>query len=275
MQVRSRGVGMDTMDDSDVLHNRRASVPSLDGFARVIVRPEVLFLFYIAAIGHAWILLSKMQVHWYDMDFSFYYTSALAMRKGLNPYTTNVMQLASRLGLHINGVPYGNDPPTFLLCFEPLTLLPPKLSYWVWIACDIVALFLSLFTLLTGRKILGRSKWAIIALIALYPPIAIHFSVASSKVFLLLCFALMMRCLEAENEIIAGFCLAMAVVLRGYPLLPAGYLICRRHRGGLVFFFVGPSPGGILNFFFSGLVPPLLFFNSTISLLPYSANTPL
>ncbi len=110
---------MDTMDDSDVLHNRRASVPSLDGFARVIVRPEVLFLLYIAAIGHAWILLSKMQVHWYDMDFSFYYTSALAMRKGLNPYTTNVMQLASRLGLHINGVPYGNDPPTFLLCFEP------------------------------------------------------------------------------------------------------------------------------------------------------------
>ncbi len=258
---------MDKMDDSDVLHNRRASVPSLDGFARVIVRPEVLFLFYIAAIGHAWILLSKMQVHWYDMDFSFYYTSALAMRKGLNPYTTNVMQLASRLGLHINGVPYGNDPPTFLLCFEPLTLLPPKLSYWVWIACDIVALFLSLFTLLTGRKILGRSKWAIIALIALYPPIAIHFSVASSKVFLLLCFALMMRCLEAENEIIAGFCLAMAVMLRGYPLLAAGYWICRRQWRVLVYLFVGLAIGGLITLFFCGFGVLFSFLTDAMSFL--------
>jgi len=258
---------MDKMDDSDVLHNRRASVPSLDGFARVIVRPEVLFLLYIAAIGHAWILLSKMQVHWYGMDFSFYYTSALAMRKGLNPYTTNVMQLASRLGLHINGVPYGNDPPTFLLCFEPLTLLPPKLSYWVWIACDIVALFLSLFTLLTGRKILGRSKWAIIALIALYPPIAIHFSVASSKVFLLLCFALMMRCLEAENEIIAGFCLAMAVMLRGYPLLAAGYLICRRQWRVLFYLFVGLAIGGLITLFFCGFGVLFSFLTDAMSFL--------
>src|SRR5260370_9805716 len=100
-------------------------------------------------------------------------------------------------------------------------------------------MFLSLFILLTGRKILGHLKWAIIALIDLYPPIAIHFSVASSKVFLLLCFALMMRCLEAENEIIAGFCLAMAGVFSSFSLFsPSDFFFFPQLRV-LFFFFVG------------------------------------
>src|SRR5260370_27546860 len=110
-------------------------------------------------------------------------------------------------------------------------------------------MFLSLFILLTGRKILGHLKWAIIALIDLYPPIAIHFSVASSKVFLLLCFALMMRCLEAENEIIAGFCLAMAGGVRGFSLLSAGCFFCSPPSRVPFFFFFCLASCGVFMLF--------------------------
>ena len=239
------------LDHSDVLLKRQVSMVSLDGFAKVIVRPEVLLLLYIAAILHAWIVHLSMEGHWYSMDFSVYYTSALALRQGLNPYTTNIIQKASRIGLDINAVPHATDPPTFLLCFEPLTLLQPQTAYWTWIGINIVALVLSLSILTSGRGISRGSKLAIIALVVLYPPVASNFVVAQSKIPLLLCFAMMMRFLE-ENEIAAGFCLSMAVMLRGYPLIAAGYLICRRQWRVIFYMFAGLAIGGLITLFICG-----------------------
>lgn len=255
------------LDKLKVSHQRQPSIVSLAGFAKVIVRPEVLLISYIAVIVHAWILRSKMQVHWHDMDFSMYYTSALALRQGLNPYTTNIIPMAARLGLHITAVPHANDPPTFLLCFEPLTLLPAQPAYWVWISCNVIALVLSLSALVAGRGISKHSKLAIIALVLLYPPVASNFLVANSKLPLLLCFALMMRSLEAGSEIVAGFCVAVAVMLRGYPLLVAGYLICRRQWRVLLYLFVGLAIEGLITLYACGPAVTSSFVTDALSSL--------
>ena len=61
-------------------------------------------------------------------DYSIYYSSALAMRQGMNPYTTDLTPLAHSLGFELDKINHATDPPTFVMCFVPLTLLAPRLG---------------------------------------------------------------------------------------------------------------------------------------------------
>ena len=70
-----------------------------------------------------------------QVDHSIYYASAYLLRRGLNPYTTHLGAVAAALGLHTR-LPGATDPPTFLLMFEPLTILGPKKAYWTWQALN-------------------------------------------------------------------------------------------------------------------------------------------
>ena len=254
---------------------------TLNGLARVAIRPEFLVLLYVAALIHAFVIFGKMQRGWNGMDFSLYYASALALRHGLNPYEIDVMRLADTVGLSVKATLHANDPPTFLLLFEPLTLMSPYRAHRVWIAINCVALLLSMGLLIRGR---GLSKLTILTLfgfVALYPPVAINLTVANLKMCLLLCLVSMLRCMAGGYEIAAGFSLAMAVMIGGYPLLIAGYVLCRRRWRILQATFAGLVIGGLVTLWFCGYAVLFSFMTTAMAylnggdLIPFPADATL
>jgi len=115
--------------------------------------------------------------------------------------------------------------PFFLLCFEPLTFLPPRPAYWVWVGVTCAAFFAGLAIMLQdigpGWPLLG-------ALMLLYQPVAEHFAYARTEILVLLMLLLMLRWLEEGRDAEAGLILALATALRAFPLLIVGYLILSR-----------------------------------------------
>ena len=113
---------------------------------------------WVAALAllYLFFLLRELPQLANQTDFSHYYVSALIMRQGIDPYTTDITPQAKSLGLNVEEMNIGTYPPTFILCFEPLTLLPPRPAYWLWIAMNV--LFLSDGTLLAPRRFANRRR---------------------------------------------------------------------------------------------------------------------
>jgi hypothetical protein len=248
-------------------HKSKSNIVSLRGLANVLVRPEFLAILYVIGLLHVYLLLPQLQTNGRKIDFSVYYASALAMRQGLNPYKTDIAQIADKIGLDTNTINRATDPPTFLVCFEPLTLMSPRRAYWTWTWLNLGLLALSLFLLLERRELNPGTVLAIIGLAALYPPVSINFVVAQSKIALLFLLVLMMRFMESEREAAAGVSLAIAGMIRGYPLLLIGYLVGTRRWKVLKYTFVGLAVGGVMTLCLAGIAPTLGFVFSALKYL--------
>ncbi len=182
-------------------------------------------------------------------DFSHYYAGAYTLRHGLDPYTTDFRPLASRLGLDLDVLRHAGYPPTFILLFEPLTLLTPEKAYWTWSAINLALLFWSLGLLLGGQKPLGRPwNYTFWALALLYRPVSLNFCNAQTQVMLLFLLAAAMRLAEREplgtpasasgwlsrqagRDLAAGCLLGVAGLLKAFPLVVIGaFVLGRRWR---------------------------------------------
>ena len=96
-------------------------------------------------------------------DFSIYYDWAVAVRRGLDPYTADLYGQGLSLGLEVPNRQAVYPPPA-LAVFGLLGYLPIHAAYWIWIALGAIA-----FALLLGRFRLGGAAPAIVALILLSP----------------------------------------------------------------------------------------------------------
>ncbi len=88
-----------------------------------ITRPPGLILLWLLGLLNVFRLAIQLPPKF--ADFNHYYVSALALREGINPYVTRLDPMARSLGLDLAGINKASYPPTFLLCFEALTHLPP------------------------------------------------------------------------------------------------------------------------------------------------------
>src|SRR5260370_40159437 len=112
------GMGRESEVDADTPRRRLVTGR---GLAHALTESPIIVALWVGAILHALLIFGQVRgrvTHW---DFSHYYLSALAMRAGLNPYTTDLRSLGRALG--IEGIDHATYPPAFLLCFEPLTLM--------------------------------------------------------------------------------------------------------------------------------------------------------
>jgi len=192
---------------------------SLLGHPVMVVLLSLLATLEVAAI------LTFCQQRTDQWDFSHYYVSSVAARMGINPYTNDLTPLASRLGLKIKEINRATNPPSFVLAFEPLTLLRPIAAYWVWFSMNLSALALSLFLLLRDfPRERPLEVWSLAALSIIYPPVIDHFFLAQTQIFIMLILILMMTALRRGNDFAAGFLLAAASLLRIYPVIVTGYL---------------------------------------------------
>src|SRR5260370_6724169 len=104
-------------------------------------------------------------------DFSHYYVSAFALREGENPYNTRLSPLADSLGLQIGEIDRAGYPPTFLVAFEPLTVISPRAAYLTWITFSTLCLAAGLVLLIGPESGLGRyGAWSLAAFAILYLP---------------------------------------------------------------------------------------------------------
>ncbi len=197
------------------------------------------------------------------VDYSIYYLSAYLLRHGENPYITDLNPLAARFNMDTGEIPRATDPPTFLAIFEPLTILGPKEGYWTWQALNALALAVSLWMLLgRGSALRPAVSIALAAMAVMYPAVVNHFYYGQNKVQILLLLVLTMRLLESRRDAAAGLTLALAGLMRIFPLLLVGYLLIERRWRAVVFTGLGVIGGLIATGLAIGFPVELSFVNS-------------
>ncbi len=192
-----------------------------------VIRTLTLVIWCIVLIRYA-ILLSGLRARVTRYDFSLYYTSALALRSGIDPYYSNLEKLGGPLGLELPDPFTSNYTPLFLVAFEPLTELPIETAYWIWFAVSICSMTAALALLIGGYEIGGMAAWMVVGLFLLFPGVTTHFQFAQSQFVLLLTLVVMLQGLNHDREKLAGAALAIAIMFKVFPIVMVGFLVSRR-----------------------------------------------
>jgi alpha-1,2-mannosyltransferase len=197
------------------------------------------------------VLAIHLRTRWWELDFGPYYCWAYALRTGLDPYTVDLILLAKKLGLS-TGAFRANYPATFILCFEPLTLLSPQNAYWVWTGFNFLLLPAALAVLLARRGIRPRESMVLAALGVFYQPISENFFWAQLQIVLLLLLALNFRLACAGKDAMAGLALSIAILLKAFPAILLFHFVLARRIRVVAWTLVGTAAGWSLTLLIVG-----------------------
>ncbi len=205
-------------------------------------------------------MTSSLRGHERKEDFSVYYLSALELRAGIDPYSTNFKSLANTLGLETHALVRGTHPPTFLLLFEPFTALSIKTAYWTWSGLNFAALALAL-VLLFGLESQAKAATALAlsAAAVWYAPVLLCFWFGQSNLLILLMLVLMMRWIRQDNPAGAGMMLALSGLTRVFPLAIGAYMLSARRWRILAFAAAGLMLGTAITVAVAGWANCLSF----------------
>jgi len=234
-------------------------------------RPAILTVVWIVALLTLAGTFMKMSGQWHRRDFSNYYESAWALRHGIDPYSTNLTPVGAHLGLETKWLVHASETPSFLLCFEPLTRLRPRVAFWIWIAINFSALAIAIYLLLADRRGLsGRTAWLLAGLILMSAPVSLNFYWGQSQLIVLALIAAAMRAMERDRDGTAGLLIATAALLRAYPLLLVGYFLMRRKWRAVAFATAGVAAGGLVTVSVLGLAQTFSFVHGALWVTDYS-----
>jgi len=219
------------------------------------MRPRVLAVLWLLVLVYAVrFAVFKLQAPPRFSDFNHYYVSTLALRMGSNPYVTTFGALGRSLDLDLSDLTIENQPPTLLLCFEPLTRLNPYTAYWAWIGISLTFLIIAVYLLLRQTSLDTRQALLFGAFLFLYPPIYDHFYFANMQVAITLLLVITLCCLSRDADRWAGLPLALATALKAYPAILAVYLVCRCRWRTLLWMVIWGVIIGLLTLWGVGLV---------------------
>ena len=244
------------------------SIEPIETTSRTISHPAgwsgfVMAVSLIAGLYFVALLLLTSR-HYAWPDFSQDYVYALSMRRGENPYLKDLTPLATSLHLRIDWKRAGYTP-TFILCFEPITLLSPLAGWWIWTAMNVV--FLAAVLLLLLRKRFDLTSGLLFASVAIfYTPLASLFHFGQTGIQMLLLITLTMHWLRNGRDAAAGIALAAAVLLRLYPLVLVGYLLVSRRWRALIWMGLALAVGIMITCTFVGVDRSLSFLQVVVPL---------
>jgi hypothetical protein len=166
----------------------------------------------------------------------------------VNPYVTDFSRLGDELSLQTGSINREDQTPTFLMCFEPLTLLSPTTAYWVWIGINAAAFAAAFYVLLISFSRCIPSLALLIAALAVsFPPFRENMMFAQSQGLVLCLTALSMLAARRSHDKIAGGLIGFAALLRAYPFLLLGYFATRRRWSAISSALFVMLIGGILT----------------------------
>ncbi len=239
--------------------------------AAAMRQPAILTLVWICALLMLTGTLTKLPGQWHGRDFSDKYESAWALRHGIDPYPTDLTPIGAQLGLETGGLIHASDTPPFLLCFEPLTWLRPRVAFWISTAINFSALAIAMYLLLAHRRgLCGRTAWLLAGLILMSAPVNLNFYWGQSQLIVLALMAGAMRAMEREREGAAGLLIASAGLLRAYPLLLVGYFVVRRKWRAVAFAATGIAAGAFVTVATLGFTQSLSFVHGASWVTDYS-----
>jgi hypothetical protein len=238
--------------------------------AAAMREPAILAVVWICALLVLIGTLTKIPAQWHRRDFSNYYESAWAMRHGIDPYSTNLTPIGAQLGLETNWLVHASETPPFLLCFEPLTRMRPRVAFWIWTAINFSALAIAMYLLLVRRRGLsGRTALLLAALMLMSAPVNLNLYWGQSQLLVLALMVAAMREMERDRDGAAGLLIAAAALLRAYPLLLVGYFVIRQKWRAVIFATVGIAAGGFATIAILGLPQTLSFIHGALWLTDY------
>ncbi|HTW86892.1 MAG TPA: glycosyltransferase family 87 protein [Candidatus Binataceae bacterium] len=235
--------------------------PLAQRVGRIATQTPVIVLLCVVALLSLSIIFAELPARAHRWDFSHYYVSALVLRKGGNPYVTDLRPSGARLGVEIGQIDRATYPPTFYLLLEPLTLLPVLSAYWVWIALTTVELAAALYLLFGPTSGLSARAGVAASAVALsYGPIGFHYHFAQCQILILLMIVAMVRLMERGREAGAAAMLAAATLLRVFPILLIGYLVVIRRWRMLWWTGVWLAAGALVTVALVGFDRSVSFF---------------
>src|SRR3984957_591757 len=237
--------------------------------ATAMRQPAILAVIWICTLLVLIGTLTKMPGQWHRRDFSHYYKSAWSMRHGIDPYSTNLTPIGAQLGLETNWLVHASETPPFLLCFEPLTRMRPRVAFWIWIAINFSALAIAMYLLLVRRGLSGRTALLLAGLMLMSAPVNLNFYWGQSQLIVLALMVAAMHAMDRERDGTAGLLIAAAALLRAYPLLLVGYFVCRRQWRAVIFATAGIAVGGFATIAILGLSQTLSFIHAALWLTDY------
>jgi Glycosyltransferase family 87 len=239
--------------------------------ASAMRQPAIITAVWIVALLLLIGTALKMPAQWHRRDFSNYYESAWALRHGIDPYSTNLAPIGAQLGLETGGLLHASETPPFLLCFKLLTRLRPRIAFWIWIAINFSALAIAMYQLLAHRRGLSsRTAWLLAGLLLMSAPVNLNFYWGQSQLIVLALMVAAMRAMERERDGAAGLLIAIAGLLRAYPLLLIGYFVVRRKWRAVAFATAGIAVGGFATVVILGFPQTLSFIHAALWLTDYS-----
>src|SRR5215472_15175949 len=101
-----------------------------------------------------------------------------------------------------------------------------------------------MYLLLAHRPGLSaRTAWLLAGLILMSAPLTLNFYWGQSQLIILMLLAGAMRAMERERDGAAGVLIAVAALLRAYPILLVGYFVTRRKWRAVAFAIAGFGVG--------------------------------
>jgi len=221
----------------------------MEGLGRALRSPVPALILCVAAVVKVSILFSILPTRIRQWDFGQLYAAALVLRENGDPYTNNYASVGAALKIEMTPGYESAEMPTLLLFLEPLTKLSLERAYWLWTMLNVICLAVAMFLLLRP-SVSGLSTptaWSLAALGLLYLPVSVQFEYAQTQIVILMLLAAAMRSMTRSHEPVAGFILATAGLLRGFPLLLIGYLFVRREWRTFWYSVVGLVIGVVLT----------------------------
>ena len=174
---------------------------------------SVAILAMALVIAHT---LYVFRFRYHEMAFDLYYLWTKRFSSGINPWLAR---------------PHCLYPPAFLILLSPLTRLSQQSAYWIWQAVQVGAFFLSVFIMLREIAPLTVARLTVVlGILALLLPYIFTSTLYESEpsALLLLLLIAAWRLARHERPGWAGFMLALATVLKIYPVVAGGYFLFRR-----------------------------------------------
>lgn len=114
----------------------------------------------------------------HENDFAHYYVTSRLWVEGRDPYTTPFASEFARYGFRFDRrIPTGTNPPALVALFAPLTLLPPRAAFAVWVGAQTLCLIvtLTMIAALLRRRIHTRMLALLLGLIVSSSALYFHF----------------------------------------------------------------------------------------------------
>jgi len=209
-----------------------------------LIRSGAAILAIVAALSLAQ-RIPAVSHRYDDVDFTFFYGWWTDYSSGGDPWMVSSKPIDLRPGL--SRPRNCNYPPFFVEVFSPLARLDQKTAFWIWEAVQLLCVLAAVLTLARGSDPpLGAAPTIIVlSLVLLSRQYAGALVAAQVTPMLLALLSASWFCARRERPAAAGLWLALAALLKLYPVTAGGYFLFGRRWRALAW-TVGFFAAGVM-----------------------------